>query len=265
MTQAQIKESIKEGRVQLPQSEMMEYYFPVLILIFLACFCLYFIISELGIYSQTGDYITASIVGTCILSITAYFTFKRHKALNYKILRDYTSSGEEFKNIVKASAITGEWNIKSLTDQLAIAEKIYGNPTSRKFKFLITILRENDQIYFNSRLSPPYSIKPFASVDHKENFHAFKQHLVKLARGLDVIEEAKVQKKEEEIRIETEPEWNRKNTLNRVAVYIFMFIILVPCGISLNQEFDFRVFLVIALCIGYIAVDWIIIMRKMDQ
>jgi hypothetical protein len=251
-----IKEHFEKGRIQLTKWETVEHYSFIFPFLTIAVMFLFIKLSS----TETINRIPTIEIG--IISISIYFIYNRYKSLEFKKYH-FEHTVEDFQLAAKATAIELNWRIEKLTNTLLIARK---NDLDWQWDGLkITIIRDGNKIYSNSMIAPSIRSNPFSIGWNKKNLQLFNNNLIYVKRGEDIIAKAETIVKEEEIRLENESEWNLKNTIKRIIVYFFIFIILGGCVLILSEGFSYIIIPIGVICIGYLIMDWMMIIKKMKK
>lgn len=189
MNQFQIRKSFTSGRVQLTKLETIEHYFFLVPILFL---------------TFTSSYLEISggfpIFEIAMLLLAAYFIYHKFKALEFIKIR-IPHSQEDFESAVEATAIELKWYIEEAGNNFFVAGKRIGWQWDG---LQITIIRNEDEIYFNSMVAPSISSNPFSFGWHNKNLLIFCNNLDRTLKGEGVVEKGKEKLKAEEIRLENE-------------------------------------------------------------
>lgn len=129
----------------------------------------------------------------------------------------------------------------------------------------ITIISDKNHIYANSIVNPSMQSNPFSRGWNRKNLQVFKDNLIAAAKGEDVVKAAEEKALEQEFQLENESEWTLGNTGKRIIGYFFALALLGVCGLILAEGFNLVFILLGALCVGYLVLDVVIIVKKMNK
>ena len=179
------------------------------------------------------------------------------------IERIYQSrTDEEFNDAVLATANKLNWIIKDLNDCEMIATA--SNSWKSRSWSNIKINRQHNYVEVSSIFDPFLSLPDFFG-SNKKNRQTFLHNYLLSNQESSLNEKVIQQLNEEKERLENEPEWSFKNTLKRIVIYLFIFILLAVCVIILLDGFNFIVIPIGILCLGYLIMDWMMIIKKMRK
>jgi hypothetical protein len=250
--QKEIEKQFKEGRLKLSLWDKIQHYAFVLIILFIPIVDLYvkYIKHEYSDISLIIDYI--------FIALAVYFTFYKYRSLAFKKYK-INHSSSNFQSATEATAIELGWEVEKLNSHILIAES--GCPTQWD-GILITVLRDDHKIYFVSIIKPSLRSNPFSFGRNKKNFWTFSSNLIDSTNGVDVVQRAKAKADEEKMKSENEPEWNLKNTIRRIVIYLIILILFGVSIMILREGFHPYSILLLLICLGYVLMDVTILIQK---
>ncbi len=153
----------------------------------------------------------------CVLVSLAIGYFKWRELFYYSLEESRTD--KEFENAVLASANKLNWRIDKLNNSNVYAIAI--KPWKSRDSQLIQISRQKSKIQISSINEPGFLTIPDVFGTNKRNINTFL-HYCYHSNKIENLNEKVIQHlKDEEQKIENEPEWNFKNTLKRLIAYLF--------------------------------------------
>lgn len=196
----------------------------------------------------------------CFILSGIIIYLKRKELIIERIYRSRTD--EEFNDAVLATANKLNWIIKDLSDYEMVATA----PNSWRSRSWsdIKINRQHNYVEVSSTFDPFLSLPDFFG-SNKKNRQTFLHNYLLSNQGSSLNEKVIKQLNEEKERFENEPEWSFKNSLKRIVIYLFIFILLAVCVIILLNGFNFIVIPIGVLCLGYLIMDWMTIIKKMRR
>jgi hypothetical protein len=195
----------------------------------------------------------------CFLVSLAIGYFKWRELCCY--LLEESRSDKEFENAVLASANKLNWRIDNFNNYKVDATSY--NPWKSRDSQLIQIERQKSRILISSIIEPGFlSVPDFFGINRR-NINTFLNYYNQSNTVENLNEKVIQHLKEEEEKIENEPEWNLKNTLKRLIAYLFCFGFL-SLGIAIwnSDGFSFLVLFLCLLGLSYIIFDIYVIWTK---
>ncbi|NDV69690.1 hypothetical protein [Dysgonomonas sp. 25] len=212
----------KYEKVLLDKSQRRNYYLLAQAFFLLAMIPIFIIIADwLGLLSESASedrkYNLIYLMTIPMLTVAIYDYIRLKRALRYKIL-EITCSTSEFKETLKRT-------IRELDLLVEINEngyfKAYSNFDFMGVQgFMITVIRKEDKILFNSILDPNRYTLSATWGRNRRNYQIFLKNL------RDVLKGEPAKRKPEKI----EKEWSAKRILIRLISYPFC-IFLIGLGI----------------------------------
>jgi hypothetical protein len=182
------------------------------------------------------------------------------RELNYYEI-DIQRTDNEFENAVLAAANKLHWRINHFNGN-EVTATAYNPWKSRDFQ-IIRIQRQKSKVLINSIIEPDFLSVPDFFGTNRKNRNTFL-HYYNQSNKIENLNEKVIQHlKDEEQKIENEPEWNLKNTLKRIVAYLFCVGFL-SLGIAIWNSDGFSL-LALFLCllgISYIVFDIYVIWTK---
>jgi hypothetical protein len=158
---------------------------------------------------------TANVLFIIASLIIGFFKWRE---LNYYELEVSRSDGE-FENAVLATANKLNWRIDIFKKNEVVATGY--NPWKSRDSQTIKIERKQNKVLINSMMELGFiSVPDFFGIN-RQNRNTFLSYYYESNKIENLNEKVIQLLKEEEDRIENEPEWNFKNTLKRIVAYIF--------------------------------------------
>lgn len=253
MSPNQIKKHLEIGKIQLNKWETFAHYSLLLPILLIPIISLYSGIAGKGTISRVP------IFEMMMFVIAGIYIYNRYKALEFKKYR-LEHTAENFKLAAEATSIELNWRIEILTDNLLIAKKY--DLDSQWDGLKITIIREGNKIYSNSMVNPSMRSNPFSNAWNKKNLQVFNNNLIYATRGEKIIEKATEKLRKAKVKAANESEWTLKNIVKRIVAYLIIFILLSACALILSEGFNFIPILIIGICVGYLIMDWMLIIKK---
>lgn len=140
------------------------------------------------------------------------------RELNYYEIEEQRTD-KEFENAVLATANKLKWRIDYFKENKVIATRY--NPWKSRDSQTIKIERKQNKVLINSMMELGFITVPDFFGINRENRNTFLNYYYESNKTEKLNEKVIQQLKEEEDRIENEPEWSLKNTLKRIIAYIF--------------------------------------------
>lgn len=169
---------------------------------------------------------------------------------------------KQFENAVYATANKLNWNITEIDKDHVVAEA--HDLWKSRDPQLITIVRTKNSVAINSMMdSFLISIPDLFGVNRTNEF-TFLTNLKRTKKEEDLNDVVIKELKDEEERIENDPEWSFKNVLKRIIAYIFSFAFF-AFGVALwvYDGFSFMVIPLLILGSFYVILDIYVIVKKM--
>lgn len=195
----------------------------------------------------------------CALFSLAIGYFKWRELFYYSL--EESRSDKEFENAVLASANKLNWRIDNLDNSKVDATAF--NLWKSRDSQLIQIERQKSKIQISSIIEPGFLSVPDVFGVNKRNINTFL-HYYYHSNTIENLNEKVIQHlKDEELKIENEPEWNLKNTLMRLIAYLFCLGFL-SLGIAIwnSDGFSFLVLFLCLLGLSYIVFDIYVMWTK---
>ncbi len=159
-------------------------------------------------------------VGTQIIFIliSLIIGIFKWRELNYYEINEQRTD-KEFEDSVLAAANKLNWRIDYFKENEVVATGY--NPWKSRDSQTIKIERKKNKVLINSMMELGFITVPDFFGVNKQNRNTFLNYYY-ISNKIESLNETVIQKlKEEEDRIENEPEWSLKNTLKRIIAYIF--------------------------------------------
>lgn len=242
-------------RIVLSFWETMQHYSFVLIPLFIPGIALYYKLSDKSTVNSFAP--TTQLIFVFISLLIGYIKWRE---LNYYEL-DESRTDSEFENAVLATANKINWIVNTLNNNNA--EAISRDPWKSSDFQSIKIIRLSNKVMINSMTEPNIISVPDLFGLNMKNRNTFLHYYYISNKVENLNEEVIRYLKGEEERIENEPEWNMKNTLRRIALYILCLGFMgIGLAIWKYDEFNFGVLLCLIIGISYIAIDIYILWTK---
>lgn|GEM_PF-3539257 len=185
-----------------------------------------------------------------------------------KIDRIYESrTDEEFKLSVLATANKLKWDINELQKYKVIAT---ATDSWSRYSQKITINRTKHYVEISSLMDPYFLSVPVFFGVNKNTKTIFFDFYIRSKTEKDINDKVIQDLKDEEYRIENEPEWNLKNSLKRIIAYVFCSVFIFISAITLLlEELTFLEIIIGSISglvgISYIIFDIYVIIKKRDR
>jgi hypothetical protein len=244
-----------DKRVVLSNWQTIGHYSFMLVPLMFPAFELFY---KLSGKTMVNSFSTTFQVICVLVSLTiGYFKWRE---LSYYLLEE-SRSDKEFENSVLASANKLKWRINNLDNSKVDATGY--NPWKSRDSQLIQIERQKSKIQISSIIEPGFlSVPDFFGIN-KRNINTFLHYYYQSDKIEDLNEKVIQHLKDEEQKIENEPEWNFKNTLKRLIAYLFCFGFLgLGFAIWKSDGFSFIALFLCLLGLSYIVFDIYVIWTK---
>lgn len=195
------------------------------------------------------------------IGLSLLVAYLKRKELNFIQLNEKRTN-KEFENAVLATANKLSWNIINFNDSLVEANAF--NTWKSRDPQRITIVRKANKVLINSMFEPGFPSVPDLWGINKKNELTFLHYYQQSNNDKKLNERVIQNLKDEEDRIENEPEWSPKNSLKRIIAYIFSLSFL-ALGITIWKEDGFNLVVVLFGIIGsvYVIFDLYVMWKKM--
>ncbi|MFT6810822.1 MAG: hypothetical protein ACJA01_004067 [Saprospiraceae bacterium] len=243
------------NRIELSTTQYIGHYSFMLVPLIFPAFELFY---KLRGDNMVNTFSTTTQIVFAFLSLLIGY-FKWRELRYHEIIAERTD--EEFKNSVLAASNRLNWSITKLDGKFA--EAIGYNMWKSRDPQKITILRKANKVSINSIIEPGFfSVPDFFGIN-KTNRVSFINYYRKSNTVKDINKIALHEIKEEELRIENEPEWTLKNTLKRLVAYLFSLIFLAS-AIAIYRYEGFTAAVPIFAIIGivYVVFDIYVLYKK---
>ncbi|HZV69026.1 MAG TPA: hypothetical protein VFG10_05755 [Saprospiraceae bacterium] len=252
--QKDIKEQFDRGRLKLSSWEKISHYWfigPILVMSWFAW------------YPEIFDHAVATAfpIGTLLIfALILFFIYRQYSVLKFKQYA-IKHTATHFQEAAKATAMELDWHIEVLDESLLRAKR---NDLSWSWVGTrITIIRKDDIIFENSIVEPAIGSHPFSFGRNTRNLEYFNSNLIDAVKGENVIHNAELAVKEAEDELENEPEWNLKNIMKRVFIYVIISVMMTVSILALmEQQINPKIKYVPLICIAYIIADISILLKK---
>ena len=247
------QKSFELGRMPLSYWNLFLHYSLFFILL------IFFVLFGVGLYEEyqaNGRVAWANgFPALLLLVLMVYFVVGQGKALRfekYKIEQD----SEEFKKAVKATCQELGWETNELEDIYFLG---------RKNKFLITILRKEDRVYFNALKEPEFGVQPFFNNWKTNDTIAFTHYLLASIKGEEVLKIASENLNTKQLTKKLESEWSIRSLSKRIIAYLAcLFLIGMGTFGFWSSEGMYTLAFLLMIFLGgfYILIDVVLIIRK---
>ena len=213
----------------------------------------YYIKGERPVQSFSNEfYIFVFIVSLIII-------FSKYRELKFETFEIKRTSNEFMKSVYAASRKLG-WGIIVCKENYIEAE-CYNVWRSRGWQ-KICIIRNDDGIAINSMIEPTFLAVPDFFGANKLNKKTFIEIYSRSNLVEDIFEVVSNEIKQEEQRIENEPEWNLKNSAKRIVAYVICLVLLALGAVSIFENEILLGLIPSAIAIAYLALDFYILFKK---
>lgn len=244
------------NRMKLSTLQYLGHYSFMLVPLILPGMDLFFKIrGEVAVNSFSA---TTHLICISLSLVIGYFKWKELKFYEVKGYR----TDEEFESAIFATSNKLKWNIIELENNYVEALNLNAGLSLDYQK--ITILRHKNKVWINSIIDPGL----FSTNDifgfNRRNRSTFIKHYHHSNLKEDINERVIQELIAEEARIENEPEWNIKNTLKRLVIYLFSFVfIVIAIAIYKYDGFHWSVPIFVVIGSFYIVLDiYVLIIKK---
>lgn len=206
----------------------------------------------------------STITHLICISLSLVIGYFKWKELKFYEVKDYRTD-KEFECAILATANKLEWIIIKLENNYVEALNLNAGLSLDYQK--ITILRHKNRVWINSIIDPGL----FSTNDifgfNRRNRSTFVKYYHQSNLEKDINERVIQELIAEKARIENEPEWNIKNTLKRLVIYVFSLVfIIIAIAIYKYNGFHWSVLIFGVFGLFYIVLDiYILIIKKRKQ
>ena len=251
-----IEEQFKSGRLKLTGWEKFSHYWfigPILMLSFVSWYPEVF----------ENDGYSGFPFGTILtLLVIVFFIYRQYAVLKFKKYA-IKHTATHFKDAARATAIELSWIIEKLDESQLKANR---SDLMRSWVGTrITIIRNNDKIFENSIVEPEIRSHPFSFGRNARNLDCFNSNLIQAVKGENVVQKAELEVKEAKEELENESEWNLKNTIKRIIIYLVIIVLMGASILILREQIHVLGIILLLICLGYITMDISILIKKRNK
>jgi hypothetical protein len=174
------------------------------------------------------------ILPAMLAIISTFWGYKKQKSVLFfeKFKIDLTD--EEFKTVIKATAIEHGWTIKSRKNDFAQCLGPGGGHGS-----LISLEKKDGWLFLNSICNPNYSSISVTGQNAK-NIINLRRNFSKIKKSIPILAEAIEKNERKEADFWTEKEWTFDRTMKRLVGYFFSLLLISICFLLLFQNISFK-------------------------
>lgn len=167
---------IKAGRVQLTRVQLFWHFIIVGLFFIPPLMHLWYVFQFYILGTYTGVLSVSEMAKWCYLPLipAAILYYIQLKRLRFKILPVMATS-EVFLEAAKRTAVEGKWEIVYQRSNIVVARTGF---TLRSWGELVTIIRDNDRVLFNSSCDPDNFTSIASWGRNRENYEDFKRNLL---------------------------------------------------------------------------------------